>query len=985
MTFALLLVCFFLSGFSALLYETAWTREFAFVFGTSELAVAAVLAAYMGGLALGAAVAARVAPRIRRPVLAYGVLELAIALWALAMPFGIRALTTVYLGWLGGLDAPPETMALTTALFHLAGAFVVLVPCTALMGATLPLLARHAVRKDAQVGPRVGLLYAINTFGAIGGTTFAAFVLLPALGLRQTVYVGVAINALIFVAAWLLARVAPAPVDSHAPVQRPFHWILPAICLSGAASFAYEVLWVRMLGYVLGGSTAAFSTMLASFLLGIALGSAVAARFAKSAAGSAAGFGIAQVGTAIFAFGAFQLADQLPALARALGASPSNLAPGALLAGGIMLPMTLCIGASFPFAVRLFARDAEEATAGSARVYAWNTLGSILGSVGTGFFLLPALAFEGTMFAGVAVNLGLALAAATLARPLQRRLAVVSVALLATALLLPNPRPDTLLRTSVLNAQPFQGEIKYFGVGRAATVALIDDGESSRVTTNGLPESAIEPPSTPPNRFTAVNWLSMLPVLARPDVEHMLIVGLGGGNTLASVPSTVDHVDVIELEPEVVAANRAVPDRVDGDPLADPRVRLLLGDARGALMLSERSFDAIVSQPSHPWTSGASHLYTREFFRLVESRLTDDGVFVQWIGLSFVDEELARMLVASMLDVFEYVDLYRPVGPALVFAASNAPMDTAHSAARALEASPGDFEAEGLHRVEDVWAGMVALSDGARAIGAGAPINTDDHNRLATKRRPPSVRDYRWIDEWIAEFDPIPELLADGDPVAVARRLARLGQRPRARRVLAAAGGVQPLLGEGWIAHDSGRRRPAARSFRKALAIDPDAQTARYGLALLQADPDLPNLPERVHAVVQAEHLRRAGRVGEIEPLDDLLGSWRPGELLFEDAAQLRMAWRFEAGGTARGEEALVIADSLLRRNHTSAPFLLRARAAAQAGRQDWAWASLLQLSVRLSRIPAPELARRALVVARQLDSDPPNPRILPVLRHGAR
>ena len=125
MTFALLLVCFFLSGFSALLYETAWTREFAFVFGTSELAVVAVLAAYMGGLALGAAVAARIAPRIRRPVLTYGVLELAIALWALALPSAIRAVSALYLGWLGGLDALPETLGLATHAFHLLGAFAV--------------------------------------------------------------------------------------------------------------------------------------------------------------------------------------------------------------------------------------------------------------------------------------------------------------------------------------------------------------------------------------------------------------------------------------------------------------------------------------------------------------------------------------------------------------------------------------------------------------------------------------------------------------------------------------------------------------------------------------------------------------------------------------------------------------------------------------------------------------------------------------------
>src|ERR1700752_1699757 len=135
-SFALLLLCFFLSGLAALIYETAWTREFAFVFGTSELAVVAVLAAYMGGLALGAALAARWAPRIRRPVLAYGLLELGIALWAIALPYAIRSVNALYLGWLGGLDALPETLGTATHVFHRAGASALLVPGPALMGAT---------------------------------------------------------------------------------------------------------------------------------------------------------------------------------------------------------------------------------------------------------------------------------------------------------------------------------------------------------------------------------------------------------------------------------------------------------------------------------------------------------------------------------------------------------------------------------------------------------------------------------------------------------------------------------------------------------------------------------------------------------------------------------------------------------------------------------------------------------------------------------
>lgn len=252
--FILLLVCFFVSGFAALLYQTAWTREFAFLFGTSELAVVAVLAAYMGGLALGAAAAARFVGRLRRPVLAYGVLEAGIAVGALCVPLLIRIVQSIYLAVAGGLDAPPETMGLTTALFHLAGSFVVLVPCTALMGATLPLLARYAVSEDAQVGPRIGVLYAVNTLGAIAGTLVAAFVFLPEFGLRHTVYIGIAGNVIVFLAAAALARglagITPEGNAASAATggrRGHFHWILPAMTASGAVSFIYEVLWTSTL------------------------------------------------------------------------------------------------------------------------------------------------------------------------------------------------------------------------------------------------------------------------------------------------------------------------------------------------------------------------------------------------------------------------------------------------------------------------------------------------------------------------------------------------------------------------------------------------------------------------------------------------------------------------------------------------------------------------------------------------------------------
>ena len=208
--------CFVLSGFAALLYQTAWLRQFSLVFGTSELAVAAVLAAYMGGLAAGAAVAGRWMARVERPVRVYGILEGGIALFALAVPVLLAAASAGYVTLLGGQASPPNAATLGQPLFYLAVAFVVLALPTGFMGATLPLLTRHAVQSNRELGPRVALLYATNTAGAVAGTVTAAFVLLPALGLNGTVWVGVAVNAAVFgIAVWLSRKAPPIAVAAE--------------------------------------------------------------------------------------------------------------------------------------------------------------------------------------------------------------------------------------------------------------------------------------------------------------------------------------------------------------------------------------------------------------------------------------------------------------------------------------------------------------------------------------------------------------------------------------------------------------------------------------------------------------------------------------------------------------------------------------------------------------------------------------------------
>ncbi len=973
--FLLLLVCFFVSGFAALLYQTAWTREFAFLFGTSELAVVAVLAAYMGGLALGAAAAARYVGRLARPVLAYGVLELGIAFGALAVPFLIRAVQAAYLGFAGGLEAPPETMALTTALFHLVGSFVVLVPCTALMGATLPLLARYAVAEDAQVGPRIGILYAVNTFGAIAGTLTAAFVLLPALGLRQTVFIGIAGNAVVFLAAAALAKgiagLPPESANDPRAGRGVFHWILPAMLISGAVSFLYEVLWTRLLGQVLGGSTAAFASMLASFLLGIALGSAVASRFAKTRSAATIGFVVAQIGAGVLGWFAFSMADRLPELMAQVGATAATPATGAAVAGLVLLPVTLCIGATFPFGVRLLARDADEAAAVSGRVYAWNTVGSIVGSIGAGFFLLPMLGLEGTARVGVLTSLALAVVTALASTPRRPVLAGIAGVAIAALGLLGLPIPENLLLHSAIGGGRVAGDLYYLGVGRSATVTVVEYQDGWRISTNGLPESGVERREIPDLRFNETAWLSLLPTAARPDAREMLIIGLGGAKTLEATASTVASIDVIELEEEVVKANRLIPRAVQ--PLDDPRVHLRIGDARGAMNLSEKRYDAIVSQPSHPWTSGASHLYTRDFFELVHSKLVPGGIFVQWIGAGFVNVELFGSLMAAMSEVFPYVHVYRPVPAAMVFMASDQPIDLLESAPRALAAAPDSFGLHGIHRLEDFYASWSLDSEGVRKLAEGRPVNTDDHNRLATTRLPSADRHMNrdTFDASLAVVDVLtPERLLSVDSAAVLRRMNWTGESKRARKLARTLPPPQRMAAEAWLMLDDGPLARAQAMFRRALAADPSSQAARAGMiaSFIGGELDPATLSPVEVAVVAANDRLRARDWPAISALDAQLAQIPPGDLLFGAATRARVAWRTEGKDPAQGLAAIPIIDRLLTRERTADHYLMRAKAGHLASDPAIAWAALAQV---VNGQPRPYLVKMALELTQELGPEP--------------
>lgn len=972
-----LCLCFALSGLAALIYQTAWTRQFALVFGTSELAVATVLAAYMGGLALGARLIEPLLARIARPVRWYAGLELGIGAAALALvPAGLWLSERLLVSWFGGQVAPPDSQFTGSTLFYLVAAFAILLVPTTLMGATLPLLVRDGVHDEAGIGARIGVLYACNTAGAVAGALLAALVLLPALGLSATVWSAAGVNLLVGVLALAVLRPVVAPVvivppvavavGAGQPAAREFAfpgrgWVLPLLLVCGAVSFAHEVLWTRLLQRVVGGSIHAFGIMVASFLAGIALGGVLGARLARERESAVRALAVSQLAVAAGALLAWYLVQWIAPL---LVGQWQHEGFGLI----VLLPLTCAIGVTYPLAVRILAQDAADAPLAAARVYSWNTIGAIAGALLGGFVLVPLLRYEGTLQLLVCMSLLLALACAALPARLPRSwLAVPALALLAALLLRPAV-PESLLRVSPLRSA--KGAMLYYGVGRSADVVVLEDDGLIGLRTNGLPEAAITVRGgLAPSSVEA--WMSALAVVARPDTASMLVVGFGGGNVLQAIPQSVRSIDAIELEPQVIAANRAIATLRNSDPLADSRIHVIQNDARGALTLTTARYDAIVSQPSHPWTAGASHLYTLEYMRQARAHLNPGGVFVQWMAAEYMDEALARSLLATLAEAFPEVRVYRTSPTTLLMMGSDQPIEPErHLAAtrRVLDGSSLHYARIGLHAPEDLVAALALENAGVRALAAGATPITDDDNRLATANRftrggglnaeqlaalfapwDPLIHAESFVHRELAgqlEFPYIWRRVdywagsADTAGLERLRALAdALGDSPRAAqlRYLMAMRLKEPDIGR-QLLRDALQRWPDDGELRY-LAVEPELGQLAQGGGSAEARAQLRRLPDEALSLFAAMQAASAQQWDQVRALDGRLAeaSWTAPWGL--QAAQLRCEWRIRVKNPELrpqlGDEGIAIADRALNTQPDLFWYSLRAWSAVGTGRPE--------------------------------------------------
>ncbi len=809
---------FLLSGATSLVYETLWGRELHLVFGTSQVAIATVLAAFMGGLSLGGHLMGRIADRVRRPVLLYGLLEGGIGLYALAFPSILRAIVPVYLGFWRWQEPSPTAFAAFQAL--LVG--VLLLAPTTCMGATLPLLARTATSRLSLTGHRVGLLYGVNTAGAVLGTFLAGFVLLPGLGLATTTHFAAVGNLLLLVGALVLSRLTergalpPVEADAADAGAPPDRSVLLVAGLAGFAALVYELAWFRLLTLTLGGSAYAFSVMLLAFLAGIATGGWAGGRLADRAVGRGGRRGglilLAgiQVGVAALTAGTMWSWGQLPYvyvdLYTAVENAPAMFWPAqCLLAFVLMAPAALLMGAAFPLAVRTLVADPGRLGAPVGQVYAVNTVGGILGSLAAAFLLLPHLRVTGAVLAAGGVNLAAALVALAASwraglRPagvVRRRYAAAGagIVVLATLGVAWPPPWDPLLMTSgmykyvadisvrtrryVYEYAVAPYELLYYAEGLSSVVTVARNRKTANVwlANNGKVDASST--SDMPTQLL----VGHLPLLFQPDARRACVVGLASGVTLGAVTRhpDLDSIDIVELEPAVFTASHYF-DHVNHRPLEDPRVRPMVNDARNHVLLTPPgAWDAVVSEPSNPWLTGVSNLFTHEFLASGRDRLAPGGIWSQWIQVYGMGIEELRSLMATMRSVFPHVAVFATIEDAdLVVLGSTEPLVLDPDRVQAvLDARPEvavDLASIGIRDAWDLLTFHQMDETTLERFVEGARLNTDDNMLVefaAPRRlyRDTSVENYRIL---LHEARP-PFASLDGlaDHLALARAYAR--------------------------------------------------------------------------------------------------------------------------------------------------------------------------------------------------------------------
>jgi spermidine synthase len=746
----LLTLCCGLSGAASLIHELVWTRRLELLLGTSLRTAAAVLAVTLGGMALGAALAGKRDDQAKDGARAYASYEVLLALYCLLLPLlqmGMEPLFVRIHQLSGG----------ASTLLRSALSMLLLLPGAMLMGATFPPAVGDVIRSTpGDPAGTLGKIYGANTFGAFLGVLAGGLLLRPTLGTQGTLYVACALSLASGGAAWSLG---PQKVKSLAnrqrskrsasnplPTQtaRATQTVYLIYALSGFTALAYEVLLHRMASLWIGGSSYAFAMVLAVFLLGLSIGSALVGKSTFRKRDAFTHLAYLQAGVTLWILGIATVAGQVPILLVKAGLENHSfsvmLALQFLCVTVLLLPGTLCLGATLPTAAACLGLNEEGSAGLVSRLYAVNAVGCVFGSLLAGHLLLPYLGLQGALLATALLNL-LAVSVASFHSASRKRLLLLVANLAAAFLVIPHWDPAVLSSGPFMYASAYReaqrkgesvedvmracGEVIFQRDGAYATATVRKLGNKHlSLQVNGKTDA-----STGGDLFTQ-RLLAHLPLLLHEDPKDVLVIGLGSGVTAGeTLRYPIQNLDVVEIAPEVIEASRYF-DKLSGAPLADPRTHLHQEDGRAWVQWSERQYDVISSEPSNPWLAGIANLFTQEFFQHCRKRLRPGGVMVQWLQAYSTSPEDFRSIVATFGEAFPQVSLWKSTNQTDFFllGVEGKELPDARWAIRKMEGKGplGEhLRSIGLD-ARRLALSFVADSAGAQSLSKGSRLVTDD-------------------------------------------------------------------------------------------------------------------------------------------------------------------------------------------------------------------------------------------------------------------
>jgi spermidine synthase len=767
----LVVLLFFLSGFSGLIYEVVWVRWLTMFVGGGAFAVSTILTAFMGGLAVGSFCAARWVDRVRQSkglIFGYGLLEAGVGIYALLFPLLCIAFkplyTTLYERLCGSLIAYNSASALLS--------IALLIVPTALMGATLPFLARFWVVSPASTGTRMGWLYGINTIGAALGALVCGFWMIRRLGVYETVFIAAGLNLAIgaFCVVWSrrmaggglsVVEKIEQPAEPEAVVRSASGWSGIAVLLaaSGFCAMAYEVIWTRLISLLVGPTTYSFTVVLFSFITGLALGSVLFGWMCDRVRSPFRLLCATQWSAAALALVTSQfLGNSQLFFSKLLYEMREHFLLGELTKLGVlfavMLPPTLLLGAVFPIAVKLCGDRAKSLGESVGKLYAMNTSGALLGAFAAGFLLIPALgqAMSLTLLAGAqavicsgiflahrprrTISFGFSLAAAAGVVGLAAIIPRWDAGLLVTAQYHRFENNVEVLRSisywdalakgaSILRGRQEMTRVRSVEDGIGGFVGLTEKVNALGYTNLALRVSGKTDASSMADLDTET-LLGNIPLLLHRGATNVLVIGLASGITAGEMLHyPLKRLEVLEISPEVIRACRSFTPW-NNDVLSDPRAHIINQDARTHLTLSREQYDVIVSEPSNPWMAGVANLFTREFLVKARAHLKPGGVFVQWIHIYQSDWATFATIGRTIHSVFPNAILVRLNAGDLLFLCFESKegfldLDTASRNLPYLARS-----ANVRMKSPEILARLVVGDDLERLFGAG-PLNTDAH------------------------------------------------------------------------------------------------------------------------------------------------------------------------------------------------------------------------------------------------------------------